>query len=89
MGEPTRAPTWPIQDCTPCPTPTLTRPGNNRCIVAISIAVRATFRNGTGSSPMPTRSRSVHARAADAEAMPPSKKQSSHRLSKPGSYFAH
>ena len=49
-GEPARAPTCLIQDCTPCPTPALTRPGNSLCSVAISIAVKATLRSGTGNS---------------------------------------
>ena len=41
-------------------------------IVAISMAVSATLRSGMGEIPMPTRSRSVHARAAAAVANPDS-----------------
>ena len=58
--------------------PAVRRPGNNRAIVAISMAVRATLRSGTGSSPMPTVTRLVAARIAVAVAMPLSEKQSSH-----------
>ena len=57
-------PTWPIQSCTPCPMPGSRRPGKSRCSVASSIASRATLRSGTGARPMPTRTRSVQARAA-------------------------
>jgi hypothetical protein len=76
-GEPARAPTWPIQSCTPWPTPTVTRPGNMRSSAAASIAVSATFRNGTGSTPIPTASRSVQASSADASVIAPPQKQSS------------
>jgi hypothetical protein len=77
-GDSTRAPTWPIQSCTPCPTPTTRRPGNMRSRVATSIAVSATLRSGIGSSPTPTRNVSVQASAAAAAATPLSRKQSSH-----------
>ena len=76
-GESARAPTWPIQPCTPWPTPIVIRPGNRRCNVAASIAVRATFRSGAGSTPIATASRSVQARIADARLIAPPQKQSS------------
>ena len=47
-GDSTRAPTWPIHSWTPCPTPTMCRPGKSRSTLASSIAVRATLRSGTG-----------------------------------------
>ena len=50
--------------------PAVRRPGNSRAIVAISIAVSATLRSGTGSSPMPTLTRLVAARIAVAVATP-------------------
>ena len=42
------------------------------------MAVSAGLRSGTGSSPMPTCSRDVQASAAAADAIPPSKNESSH-----------
>ena len=45
------------------------------------MASRATLRSGTGARPMPTRTRSVHARAAPAAATEDSLKQSSHSQS--------
>jgi hypothetical protein len=48
----------------------VTRSGNSRCSVATSIAVSATLRSGTGSSPTPTLSRPVQASTAAALAMP-------------------
>ena len=54
------------------------RPGNSRCSAAASIAVSATFRSGTGSTPIATGSRSVQARIADARDIPPPQKQTSH-----------
>ena len=71
-------PTCPIQSCTPCPMPGSRRPGKSRCSVASSMASSATLRSGTGARPMPTRTRSVHARAAPAAAIDDSLKQSSH-----------
>ena len=76
-GDSGRAPTWPIQSCTPWPTPTVRRPGNSRCSVAVSIAVSATFLSGTGSTPIPAGSRVVQASTAAAVAIPPPQKQSS------------
>ena len=58
--------------------PAISRPGNIRSRLASSIAVRATFRSGTGSKPMPTRSLEVEANATAAAATPLSLKQSSH-----------
>ena len=81
IGDSTRAPTWAIQSWTPCPMPRFSRPGNSRNSVAVSIAVIATLRSGTGSRPTPIRRRLVQARAAAAAAMPLSKKQSSHSQS--------
>ena len=77
-GDSTLAPTCSIQRCTPCPTPSTSRPGNSRSIVAISIAASATLRNGIGSTPMPRRMRLLQASAAVAVASPDSRKQSSH-----------
>ncbi len=76
-GDAARAPTCPIQDCTPCPIPGISRPGNMPSTVATSIAVSATFRSGVGITPIPTRTRSVAARIALAAEMPPVWKQSS------------
>jgi hypothetical protein len=89
-GDSARAPTWPIQPCTPWPTPIVIRPGNRRCNVAASIAVRATFRSGTGSTPVATVSRSVQARIADARLIAPPQKQSSqsHSSARPESSAA-
>src|SRR3954466_12225913 len=53
------------------------RPPEKRARVAISMAVIATFRTGTGMMPMPTFRFSVQARAAAADEMPPLRKQSS------------
>jgi len=78
IGDSARAPAWPIQSSTPCPTPATSRPGNSRLTVASSIAVSATLRSGTGSSPIPTVTRLVAASIAVAVAMPLSEKQSSH-----------
>ncbi len=64
IGERARAPTWSIQSSTPWPTPTWARPGNIRSSAAISMAASAGLRSGTGSTPMPTCSRSVQASAA-------------------------
>ena len=77
-GDSARAPTWLIQSSTPWPTPAVTRPGNSRAIVASSMAVSATLRSGTGSSPIATGRRLVVASIAVAVAMPLSLKQSSH-----------
>ena len=57
------------------------RPGNSLAKVAISIAVRATLRRGTGISPIPTRNLVVAARTVAAQAIPDSAKQSSHSQS--------
>ena len=78
MGESTAAPTWRIQSWTPWPSATVSRPGNSRASVASSMAASAGLRNGTGSSPIPTATRSDHASAAAAVVSPPSRKQSSH-----------
>lgn len=53
-------------------------PGNSRAKVAISIAVSATLRSGTGSRPIATLTWLVVASTAAAEAIPRSLKQSSH-----------
>jgi hypothetical protein len=76
-GESARTPTCLIQSCTPWPTPTVTRPGNSRCSAAASIAASATFRSGTGSTPIATGSRLVQASSADAVVIAPPQKQSS------------
>ena len=78
MGDSTLAPTWPIQSSTPCPMPAVSRPGNSRASVAISMAVSATLRSGTGSNPIATPTWLVVASIAVAVAMPLSLKQSSH-----------
>ena len=52
-------------------------PGNIRYKPAASIPVSATFRSGTGSTPIANRSRSVQASMADASVIPPAQKQSS------------
>jgi hypothetical protein len=70
IGDSALAPTWLIQSCTPWPIPAVSRPGNSRASVAISMAVRATLRSGTGSNPIPTVTRLVAARIAVAVAMP-------------------
>ena len=49
--------------------------------MAISIAVSATLRNGTGSDPTPTLNCQVDPSTAAAEAIPLSRKQSSHNHS--------
>ena len=78
IGEATFSPICAIQSWTPWPRPIRMRPGYARSMVAISIAVEATFRIGTGRMPMPTFRRSLLARAMAAEDIPPARKQSSH-----------
>ena len=80
-----RAPIWRIHASTPCPKATVSRPGCIRAAPAISIAASAGLRSVTGSSPMPTSSRSVAASAATASVGPPARKQSSttHSSAKP------
>ena len=78
IGDSAAAPVCRIQSWRPCPTPIVTRPGNRRCSMAVSIAAVATFRSGTGSTPIPTRRLVVQARAAEQAGTAPPQKQSSH-----------
>ena len=71
MGELTKLPACPIHPLMPCPRATWMRCGNVLSRVAISMAVETGLRNGTGSRPVPIRSRCVQARAHAALAIAP------------------